>query len=415
MRIVLLNTYDQYGGASYACYRLFRGLSAIGVDVRMLVRESGVHPDEFVSVGKRLDGRLRALLDYLPLRRYPERQQHNFSPAWMPARAVAEAAKLRPDLLHLHWVPQGFVQIEALGGYGGKVLWTLHDSWAFTGGCHLPGDCRRYEQSCGACPVLGSGKENDWSRRIWQRKHNAWENLDLTIVTPSRWLAERAGASSLFANRRIEVIPNGIDTSRFCPGDATLARRALGLPEDRPILLFGAVHAFSDRNKGLDLLLQALSTLSNAERRGAVLVLFGEDPHGPLPDCGLPVINVGAISCEEKIACLYRSADLFILPSRQENLPNMLMEALACGTPAVAFAVGGNPELITHGRTGYLAKPYCCDDLGHGIAQILANESMRKTMAAAARSWATAAVGMETIVARYLALYQELAGSDQAR
>jgi glycosyltransferase involved in cell wall biosynthesis len=260
------------------------------------------------------------------------------------------------------------------------------------------------------CPVLGSNTENDWSRRIWQRKNTSWKDLRLTVVAPSRWLADRARCSALFSKRRIEVIPNGINTALFCPGDKVSARRALGLPEGRKLILFGAKNALSDNNKGFDLLQRALAMIHAKLREETELVIFGEHVDSPLPDCVLPVTNLGEIHEEERIVLIYRAADIFVMPSRQENLPNMVMEAMSCGTPCVAFAIGGIPDLIDHGETGYLALPYVIDDMARGMVRLLEDEKMRAGMAAKSRQWALNTVSIDRIVERYATLYRELTG-----
>jgi glycosyltransferase involved in cell wall biosynthesis len=354
-------------------------------------------------------------MDGLPLHSYPQRQLHNFSPDWVPGKAVKETIRRQPHVVNLHWVVQGFVHIDALSALNCPIVWTLHDSWPFTGGCHLPGACRRYEQSCGHCPVLGSHVENDWSRRIWQRKQASWKDLSLTVVAPSRWLADRARASSLFAHRRIEVIPNGIDTALYSPGDSQAARRALGLPENRRLLLFGANHSLSDANKGFDLLRTALNSLGEDQRQDTELVIFGETSDRPIPDCGLPVRNLGPIADEDRIVLLYRSADLFVSPSRQENLPNMVLEAMACGTPCVAFKVGGMTDMIDHQHNGYLGQPYDTDDLARGIAWVLKEKVCHGELSRNARRKAEAEFDMKRVTACYKALYEELVHAKEGK
>ena len=406
MKAVLLNTYET-GGAARACFRLFQGLKSAGADASMIVRSDSHFPGA-ISASSNRGGFLRALFDGIPLHRYRGRQLHNFSPAWMPGRGIKEANRLFPDLVHLHWIVQGFVTIESLTSITCPVVWTLHDSWPFTGGCHLPGNCRRYEQECGQCPVLGSNCENDLSRRIWRRKHETWKNLSLTIVCPSKWLAERAGVSSLFRGRRIVVIPNGIDTMRYSPGDKLAARRRLGLPENPAILLYGANFAISDRNKGLDLLLDALRLIDAKQLQDTELVVFGEDTDTTITGGRLHIRNMGTIYDEEQLVLLYRAADILVVPSRQENLPNMVMEAMACGTPCVAFSVGGIPELVNHGEMGYLAVPYDVEDFSRGILLLLENEEIRRHMSLSARRWVEANDSIDRIAGWHLDLYREL-------
>jgi glycosyltransferase involved in cell wall biosynthesis len=409
MKIVLLNTYDGYGGAAHACQRLLRGLSEAGEDVCMLVREVSSDRLGGVAVGSRIGGFLRALIDGLPLRRYPKRKRHIFAPAWFPGRGIRKAASLKPAVVHLHWVVQGFVRIEDLSSLDCPVVWTLHDSWPFTGGCHIPADCTRYEKSCGRCPVLGSENEDDWSQHIWMRKQRSWDKMPLTIVAPSRWIAEQARSSSLFKHRTIVVIPNGIDTDLYCPGDKADARRKLGLPEQVKLVLFGAIHALSDMNKGFDLLCSAICSVEKATWQDTELLIFGEQIGEALPDCSLRVRSLGIITDEERMVLLYRAADLVVMPSRQETLGYVIMEAMSCGTPCVAFAVGGIPELVTHGETGYLAQPYNIRDLANGMISLLKDDKSRASMAAKSRIEIQERLSLHHIAQLHRDLYRQLA------
>jgi glycosyltransferase involved in cell wall biosynthesis len=408
MKIALLNTYDKSGGATRACQRLLSGLSAAGVDATMLVREKSTNNSEVVTVGSRIDGFIRALIDGIPLYWYPHRQLHVFAPAWVPGRGIPEVSRLDPDLVHLHWVVNGFVRIEDLSSLSCPVVWTLHDSWAFTGGCHLPDGCTRYELTCGRCPVLGSENENDWSRSIWKRKLKSWSDLPLTVVAPSHWIAEKARSSSLFRNRRIDVIPNGIDTDLYCPGDKMEARRKLGLPENGKLVLFGAIHALSDFNKGFDLLQSAISTMTISQRQNTELIIFGVNKSVTLPDGGILVRNFGIITNEEQLVLIYRAADLLVTPSRQENLAYVVMEAMSCGTPCVAFSIGGMSDLIAHEVTGYLARPYVAEDLATGIINLLNDDELRTSMAAKSRKWIEDNFCIHLISQRHEMLYRQL-------
>ncbi len=408
MKVALLNTYDKFGGATRACQRLLNGLSAAGVEASMLVREKSMGNSKVEAVGSGTGGFFRALIDGIPLHWYPHRQLHVFAPAWVPGRGIPKAVYLCPDLVHLHWVVNGFVRIEDITSLSCPVVWTLHDSWPFTGGCHLPVECTRYEQSCGRCPVLGSENENDWSRRIWKRKQKSWSNLPITVVAPSRWIAEKARSSSLFRNFKIEIIPNGIDTALYCPGDKIEARRKLGLPENRKLLLFGAIHALSDLNKGLDLLRSAIGSLNLSQLQNTELIIFGANDGETLPDCGIPIRKFGIITDEEQMVLLYRAADLFVAPSRQETFPYVIMEAMSCGTPCVAFDVGGIPDLIKHEETGYLAKPFVVEDLAAGIFKLLNDVKLRASIAAKSRNWIECNFALDFITQRHIKLYEQL-------
>ncbi|MDD2319179.1 MAG: glycosyltransferase family 4 protein [Geobacteraceae bacterium] len=413
MKILMLSTFDTRGGAAIAARRLHTGLRRIGIDSRMLVQEKG-SDDPFViepaTPLRRALSAFRPMLDSLPLRQYPQRQRITFSPAMLPDRLNREITKLSPEIVHLHWVAAGFLRIETLAKLNRPLIWTLHDSWPFTGGCHLPFDCLRYREACGACPTLGSARDSDLTRRIWNRKRKAWENLDLTVIAPSRWLAECAGASALFRQKRIEVLPNGLDTNRFRPIDKGTARDILSLPRDRKLLMFGGVHAASDPNKGFQYLADALRKLS-AQGWGekAEVLVFGSTEPDQAPDFGLKCHYLGHVHDDVTTALLYCSADIFVAPSTQENLPNTVMEAAACGTPSVAFAVGGLPDLVEHGRTGWLARPFETDDLAKGIASLLVDDEKRTDMGYAARNKVVSQYALERIARRHAELYEELA------
>lgn len=409
LKIAVLNTYISTGGAARAAMRLNAGLRQAGLDLTTLSRAT--YPQTVTGDSKKRNwlSWFLGCMHLLPCKFYPKRQLHNFSSNWMPDGLGRRLRRLSPDLIHLHWVGDGFFRIENLARCNTPIVWTLHDSWAFTGGCHLPGKCHRYREQCGYCSVLGSARENDLSRRVWSRKHIAWKDIHLTAVAPSRWLADCARSSSLLRERRVEVIPNGIDVKTYLPGDSAAARSALGLPLDGRLILFGAVHSLSDSNKGLDLLLAAVSNLDNSLQKKAELVVFGDRSDLDVQGCGLPVRNLGIIAEESRLALLYQAADLFVAPSRQENLPNMVLEAMACGTPCVAFDVGGLPDLINHGINGYLARPFEAKDLCRGISWVLADEIRRLTMANLSREKIVAGFSLKHVVDRYLDLYRELA------
>jgi glycosyltransferase involved in cell wall biosynthesis len=295
--------------------------------------------------------------------------------------------------------------VETIGKFNKPLVWTLHDSWAFTGGCHVPFECKKYRQSCGACPVLGSSREKDLSRWTWRRKERAWRDLNLTVVTPSRWLAECARASALFRGVRVEVIPNGLDTGMFQPRPKEVARDLLDLPHDKKIVLFGAMGVAADPNKGFHLLQAALRELG---RGGAdlVAVIFGADDAAGISVPGMTVVSLGRIHDDRKLAVLYAAADLFVAPSLLENLPNTVMEAMACGTPCIAFNQGGMTDLIDHEVTGYLAQPYEAADLANGMQQLLENDGRRQEMSARCRRKVEGEFALEKVAARYAGLYR---------
>jgi glycosyltransferase involved in cell wall biosynthesis len=226
--------------------------------------------------------------------------------------------------------------------------------WAFTGGCHYNQECDRYINCCGACPQLHSNKNWDISRWVWQRKAKAWQNLNLTIVTPSQWLAKCAISSSILQNQKIKVIPYGLETQTYKPIERHLARKILNLPNNKQLILFGAMNATSDLRKGFHLLQLALKSLRQAVcAEQFELVVFGASRPANEVDLSFKTHYLGRLSDDISLSLIYSSADVFVAPSIQDNLPNTVMESLACGTPCVAFNIGGMPEMIEHQKNGY--------------------------------------------------------------
>lgn len=412
MKILMFNTSDSEGGAARAAYRLHRGLIDIGVDSSMMVqsRQSGdpavVGPNTKFN---QLMAGMRPALDSLPVRFYPHRQQYAFSPSVIPDGLKGRIDILNPDILHLHWVCGGFMRLETLRHLKRPIVWTLHDSWAFTGGCHVPFDCVKYRQGCGSCPTLGSKRQNDLSQSVFLRKQKAWQGLNLTVVAPSNWLANCAKSSTLFRNVRLEVIPNGISMGDFRPISRSTARELLSLPQDKKLILFGAMNMSNDKNKGKELLLSALRLLKSRWATDLPeLVIFGVSSAEAFSDVSVKTHYLGRLQDNISLALAYSAADVFVLPSILENLPNTVMEAMACGTPCVAFDQGGVGDLIEHNVNGYLAKPFSTDELASYVGELLVNIDRRNLFSLAAQKRVQAEFALDAVARRYEKLYSEL-------
>ncbi len=353
-----------------AARRLLRNLQGLA-DVEMVVSRIGGGSDNQVvlspyGVLERLVTRIRYEFENMPLHPYPNREKTVFSAASVPSNLPRFLMRRNPDVVHLHWVTAGFVSVEAIGRIRSPIVWTLHDSWAFTGGCHVPDECQRYRAQCGCCPKLGSSNESDLSRRTFRRKQSSWDLERMTMVTPSNWLRDCALNSALFRTADIRVIPNGIDTDAFMPIDRQVARAKLDLPQNKRIVLFGAMKATESPNKGYPDLCAALDALYPEKTEDVMLLVFGAEAAHATPR-GIETRFVGTQRDESRLRLLYSAANLFVLPSHSENLPNTILESMACGTPAVAYRLGGIPEIIDHGRNGFLAEPRNIEDLSHGI------------------------------------------------
>jgi len=417
MKVVFLNSTDSGGGAAIAAVRLLDGVRDHGVDAQMLVQRKFTDNSSVVCTAANFGSKwasARTLLDFVPVKLYPNRNRFIFSPAHVPELLNRKIAISQPDIVHLHWLGEGFLRLESLARFGRPMIWTLHDSWPFTGGCHIPFDCTKYREMCGCCPTLGSNCQYDLSRMVWRRKERIYPKLNLTIVSPSRWLARCAESSSLLRGVPVKIIPNGLDLERFRPMDQAHVRNVLGLPQDRRLILFGAIDCTSDKNKGFHLLQSALQRLvATGWSEKADLLVFGSPQPVNPPDLGLTTHYLGQIDDVSSIASIYSAADLFVAPSIQENLSNMVMEAMACGTPSVAFDIGGMPDLIEHKYNGYLARPYEVDDLADGIAWGLSDGERLSAMSQRCRE-KVSEYAIQSVSQRYLDLYRNVIteGSD---
>ncbi|HVI95738.1 MAG TPA: glycosyltransferase [Anaeromyxobacter sp.] len=418
MKVLLVNALDSGGGAARAAMRLLHAVRDCGVDASLLVQlRSGDHPHVIgpSTWGERVLARVAPTLDAASVRLRAGQPRAFFSPAVAPDLVARKVAELAPDVVHLHWVGFGMLRVETLRRLGRPVVWTLHDAWALTGGCHVPFDvasghpCVRYEDACGRCPVLGSDHDDDLSRRVWSRKRRAWRGVELTAVAPSRWLAARARASSLLRDARVEVIPNGLDLGRFATLEPSLARAALGLPPGKKLVVFGAQAATTDPNKGFPLLAAALRRLASHPLAPELhLVVFGSDAPSAPVSLPCPVTYLGWIRDDATLNRLYAAADVVVVPSRLENLPFAVMEAMASGAPTVAFRQGGVPDLVDHGENGYLARPYDVEDLAAGIAWVLGGSVPPAQLRAAARTKVERGFDVRDVAERHAALYRDV-------
>ena len=404
MRVMQINFSDSSGGAARSTLRLHQGLQRIGVDSTMLVLMKTTSDPTVVSLrGLGADFMRRKAWDVnrLPTRPYRNRDRHaSWSVNWLPY--TCHWSHIDADLVHLHWIGAGTVPVPSWPTFRRPVVWTLKDSWAFTGGCHIPHECRHYEDRCGHCPLLGSSRAVDLSRLSWHLKARALSKMKPVIVTPSTWLANSARRSNLLKNARIEVIPNPLDLELFSPAAKEVSRATLGLPLHKKLVAFGAFNAELDLNKGYDLLKEALTKVDSTYE----VVLFGvsERPSGMTQETH----PLGTIRDDSRLAMLFSAVDALLMPSRSENLPNTIIESLACGTPVVAFRVGGIPELIEHRENGYLAEPFDTTDLARGIAWVLEDVERHAQLRASSRAKAEREYELTHIARRYQALYNDV-------
>lgn len=411
MKVVIVNTFDIHGGAARAAYRLHKALISQGIDSQMLVMHKNSDDYSVVRWYNKLE---KAIIKFqlkfhkLPLKFYKNRVKMIFSPAWLPYSSIARRInKINPDIVHLHWIAGGMMRIEDIAKIKAPVVWSLHDNWAFTGGCHIKWDCEKYKEVCGACPMLGSRKENDLSTSVFKRKQKTFSKKNMTIVGLSKWIHECAKSSALLKNHRHINLPNPINTNLFKPFDKKVSREIWNLPKDKKLILFGGLGATGDPNKGFHQLSKALNMLD--KKLDIELVVFGSSqPQNP-PEFGFKTHYLGNLHDDISLVTLYNAGDLTVVPSLQENLCNTIMESLACATPVVAFDVGGNSDMIDHKQNGYLAKPFESEDLTKGMEWVLTTADY-EVLCQNARQKVIKEFDSVFVAKKYIELYELLLG-----
>lgn len=318
------------------------------------------------------------------------------------------------DIIHLHIIHSGYFSPSILPRLSQRapLVWTMHDMWAATGHCAVAAysECERWRSGCGHCPQLADypALRYDTTSFLWKYKDARYKRSDITVVTPSRWMADRLSQSPLLEHFPIHAIANGLDPTVFRPIPKQIAREALGITWPGKILMFSATRLSAQR-KGGRLLSAALNKL-DADLRADILLLLVGNAASDLRSAlaGFRILEMGNVQNELLMAQCYAASDLFIFPSLAENLPNSLIESLACATPCVCFAVGGCPEIVESLQTGYLATAGDIDDLAAGITLLLRDERLRHFASQQARTKAQLAYDITTQTEQHMALYAQV-------
>lgn len=410
MKILLINTTEHTGGASIACSRLMQALVAQGHEVRLMVRDD-----------KRLINRMRFVWERLMLLRdIPYARVFSIDDGRCGTDITRAEDFAWADVIHLHWVNQAMLGVGDIGRIltkcretGKRVVWTMHDIWPATGVCHLPGDCTRWMTGCGNCPLLRKGAAKDLSARTYAKKAQAYAKGDIQFVACSHFLGETAKKSPLLQGHTITSIANPLDTEFFSPGPTE--RQSLGLPAGKRLVLFVAYNV-NDENKGFRFVKKAVAQLLRREpalKDKIAIVPVGKNAKQWIDKFACEVCPFEYVADRETMRYIYRAADVLVISSKMENLPNTIVEAKACGLPVVATAVGGIPQMIRHEVDGYLAEAYnAADDgaaavtsLADGLHFVLTHPNY-DNLAKAAREDAVATYSEKNVVKRYEALYR---------
>ena len=431
MKVLYINTSDSHGGAARAAVRIMHGVKQYEGEAQMLVKDKCSVSKDVVALHEFLPkSKLYGALDWIAnkfknkwqhmqWRPYCKTKENVFMSDTRGTRLHGALQHLDYDILHLHWINQRFVKLQDLPK-DKPIVWTLHDSWPFCGICHYFIDCDLYKTHCGDCPMLHSNKEKDLAYRVFEEKVRAYKNLDLHIVTPSRWLGDCAKQSALFGSFPVTVIPNCLDTDIYRPlneqevnerlGEIIHRNQALsdvGEKVGKPMILYGAMNAATDRRKGFKFLLDALYKL-DAQGFEADLVVFGASESDlPMDFEHIQVHFVGYVSNTDLLVTLYNMADVMVVPSLTENLSCAIMESLACATPVCCYNIGGNSDMVEHKVNGYLAQEQDSDDLALGIHWCLEN-NQDGALSQAAREKVVREFTIEKVGEKYADLYRTI-------
>ena len=418
MRVLIVNTSERTGGAAVAAGRLTDALCNYGVKAKMLVRDKETQRLTVSALPHQKRCQWHFLWERFVIWWHLKfRREHLFD---IDIACCGTDITLLPefqeaDVIHLHWVNQGMLSLKVIRRIldsGKPVVWTMHDMWPATAICHLTLDCRRFESACQECPLLpDGGSANDLAARVWRKKQQMLEGRNISFVACSQWLAGEARKSSLLKGQHIESIPNPIDTHVYSLGSKEEARRLLGLPVEGRIILF-ASQRVTNQYKGMDYLIEACRQLAVQHQHPkehddimvAILGGHAEEVSGQLPFRAYPL---GYINDERRIVAAYQAADVFVLPSLSENLPNTIMEAMACGVPCVGFRIGGIPEEIDHRENGYVANYRDSKDLAQGIWWAL-SEANHEEVRKACQQKVVQYYSQQSVARRYLKVYENI-------
>jgi glycosyltransferase involved in cell wall biosynthesis len=416
MKVLHLSTSDSAGGAARSAHRIHAAFAGSGVDSRMQVLYRGTDDPTVQAVPPRgLAARIGLRLRDRWLARgrrgwhSDNTTLHSFGEAGAGIAGRLDAAAA--DVLNLHWVP-GLLSIADIGRLAKPLVWTLHDMWAFCGGEHYAPDdaSARFRHGYRTDNRPAGERGPDLDRRAWEAKRRAWMHQRFTVVAPSQWLARCARESVLFAESPVHVVPYAIDAERtWRPVPRAAARAALGLPPAARLVLMGADGGVADPRKGGDLLREAIARVVQAGDDGVELVVYGQARPAGDTAWPCPVHWLGPVRDDRVLVLAYSAADAMVVPSRQDNLPNTALEAQACGTPVVAFDVGGLPDIVVHGETGWLAPAFDTAALAEGVRWAIGDAERARRLSEAARRRALERYAPAMSAERYRAIYEEAA------
>ena len=415
MRILIVNTSEKNGGAAVAANRLMEALNSNGEDAKMLVRDKQTDDKRVVALRRSPLHWWQFLWERwcIFLHLHLSRQRLFELDIANTGTDITTLPEFKAaDIIHLSWINQAMLSladIKKIVNSGKPVVWTMHDIWPATAICHYARGCKQFHTACHHCPLLPrGGGNNDLSARVWRKKVAILQDKSILFVACSKWLEGQAKQSALLKNQIVTSIPNPIDTRIFCEQDKKQARRAFGLPENKQLILFVSQRV-TDERKGVNYFIEALQQLVTehpAMKQNTGVVILGGHSAEVAARLPIPAYALGYVSDAQKIASVYNSADLFVLPSLEDNLPNTIMEAMACGIPCVGYRVGGIPEEIDHLKNGYVAAYKDVNDLARGIYWVL-NEAEYDVLSTQAIEKVISCYSQKAVSLRYIEVYNQ--------
>lgn len=420
MRVLIVNTSERIGGAAIAANRLMEALNNNGIKAKMLVRDKQTDQISVVPLDKSWFHALKFVWERFCIfvangfhkHRLFEQDLANVGTDITNLPEFKEA-----DVIHLHWINQGFLSLDnirAIARSGKPMVWTMHDMWPFTGTCHYSGECDKYKVECHHCPIIYSGgSDNDISNKVFRKKECLFKEANIHFVACSRWLEGLAKESRLLVGQNICSIPNAINTHMFHPKNKKEARLKLHLPLDKRLLLFGSLK-ITDKRKGVDYLVEACRWIQEKYpdiSSDLAIVTMGHDGDAYKSLFSFPVYSLDYVSQERALVEVYNAVDLYVTPSLQDNLPNTIVEAMACGVPCVGFQVGGIPQMIDHLHNGYVAEYKNAQDFANGIHWALLEENYKSLSDWATRK-AVETYSESNVAKSYINVYNNVTGKN---
>jgi glycosyltransferase involved in cell wall biosynthesis len=380
MKILILSTFERTGGAAVAANRLMQALNKTGHQAKMLVRDRQTDDPNVVSINtswwKRKINFIRFAYERWVIfihNRFSRKNLFQVSIANTGTDISKHPLVKEADIINLHWINQGFLSlknIRQLTQLRKPVIWTMQDQWSIGGICHYTGQCRKYITQCTFCNMLVRPGQTDIAHKTFLKKKTILNDAKIHFVGSSEWITETAKQNAIYQNATYSAIPCPIDENMFFRKDKMDCITKFNLPVDKKLVLFAAAK-LSDARKGMSHFIEACKHLK--KQNIEIVFLGGKIDENLLDTIPLTAHILGYMHTYTDISAAYSACDVFVIPSLEDNLPNTIMESMACGTPCVGFNVGGIPEMIDHKQNGYVAEYKNAEDLAKGIEWVLEN------------------------------------------